>query len=80
MYITLGMRIINIFVFFKKEVTVIGGQDRNARSGRRVREYVKGIYNIVFHEKCLNQTVMHAWCVSKLLLYEKFNSFEELIF
>ena len=54
------MRIINIFVFFKKEVTVIGGQDMNASSSRRVRENMKGIYNIVFHEKCLNQTVMHA--------------------
>ena len=43
-YITLGMRIINIFVFFKKEVTVIGEQDRNASSGRRVREKMKGIY------------------------------------
>jgi hypothetical protein len=54
MCITFGMRIINIFVFFKNEVTFSGGQDRNARSGRRVRE------NVVFHEKCLNQRVMHA--------------------
>jgi len=46
------MRIINIFVFFKKEVTVVGGQDRNASSGRRVREKMEGIYNIVFHEIC----------------------------
>lgn len=58
MYITLGMRIINIFVFFKKGVIVTGRQD--ASSGIRVRENMKGIYNIVFYEKCLNQTVMHA--------------------
>jgi len=54
------MRIINIFVFFKKEVTVTGGQDRNASSGTRVRENVNGVYNIMFHEKCLNQTLMHT--------------------
>lgn len=60
MYITLGMRMINTFVFFKKEVTVIVRQDRDASSGRRVRENVNSVYNIVFHEKCLNQTVMHA--------------------
>jgi len=54
------MRIINIFVFLKKEVTVPGGQDRDASSGRRARENVNGVYNIVFHEKCLNQTLMHA--------------------
>jgi len=54
------MRIINIFVFFKKEVTVFGGQDRNASSSRRVRENMKCLYNILFYEKCLNQTVMHA--------------------
>jgi len=36
------MRIVNIFVFFKNNITVNGGQDRNARSGRRVRENMRG--------------------------------------
>ena len=43
------MRIINIFLFFKKGVIVTERWD--ASSGIRVRENLKGIYNIVFHEK-----------------------------
>lgn len=49
MYIILGMRIINIFQFFKKGVIVT--ERRDASSGIRVRGNMKGIYNIVFHEK-----------------------------
>jgi hypothetical protein len=46
------MRILNVFVFFKKEVTVIGREDRDASSGGRVRDTMNSICDIVFREKC----------------------------